>query len=268
MKFRILLTAAVLLCVNAHATLVIAIFNDNSFYVASDTLIRSTVQAHGRKIFKVSDTCCVSIANCYGGQVEELSGKMTVLYLPKELKTIADQSTIISPLQCRITNIVESFNKAYRDFFWRKVGNWEEKDISTRLCFWGYDKTNQEFFASTYFLNKTNAIESHKIFEHGQQSVGANIFIISGQGSEIFLASFMNLGDEKFKELRPAGFVELMVQVQLGNPVTESEMKKFILMMFDCHKKYAAKYSNDKSHVDAPYEIYKISRDDCVLINQ
>jgi hypothetical protein len=249
------------------ASLVICIYHNDELYVASDscsTFVPKTgtvndpvMQFQTKKIFKVTDTCCVSITGDFGMSLSnQITGQMSKTFLPNELENICSNLNLAAePLQSDIATVISRFNVRYSDYVNQVLatrGN--SKDINgTRICFWGYDGSTHEFFGSSCYFNGTNDI----ILEAAFDSASSPNYI-GLQGEDAFLPSMIR-EPEKFAELHSDEFSKTIKGIYRGTPVSEESMMNCILEMFHLHKTYAAQMSSDKGWIGEPYMIYKIA---------
>jgi hypothetical protein len=269
-RFSSLLLCSLLTIFPYHslmASLVICIYNNNELYVASDscstvvpkieTINSPVMQFQTKKIFKVTDTCCVSITGDFGMSLSnQITGQMSKIFLPNGLETVCSNLNLAAePLQSDIATVISRFNVRYSDYVNQALatgGN--SKDINgTRICFWGYDGSTHEFFGSSCYFNGTNDI----ILEAAFDSASSPNYI-GLQGEDAFLPSVIR-GPEKFAELHSNEFSKTIKDIYRGTPVSEASMMNCILEMFHLHKTYAAQMSSDKGWIGEPYVIYKIT---------
>jgi hypothetical protein len=253
---------------SSEATLIIAIYNNNAFYVCSDSLVSQQDSNHfnAKKIFEVSKTCCVSIANNYGGPVRDAgTGHISLLFLPNELdKECAEFSHSPEPLQSVITNITARFKSKYDDYMSRKLPNGTtNQDFKTRLCFWGYDDLNQSFFGYSCLFNGTNHNDLESVFERGAKNTAGPLWF---QGEDSFLPGLIMSQDKQLVALRTIEFNEGIQAIRAELPLADDRVVKSILEMFRLHKQYAPIYSSEKGWIGEPYVIYKITKEKIVQI--
>ena len=145
--FHIVILAVCVSITSANATLIIGAFNNETLFVASDSCM--TFQAGERlqqfkvpKLFKVSDRCCVSICNRYGGYIRIPQTTNVVQFLlPKELSKICSQySASETNLEVGIDQVNSHFAIVYHYYVANRLD--ADPNPETRLTYWGYDQTH------------------------------------------------------------------------------------------------------------------------------
>jgi hypothetical protein len=220
-----------------------------------------------KKVFSVANTCCVSIANNYGGFVrDEATGRISLLFLPKELESACNemrQST--EPLQNTITNFLAGFKSKYDDYMRRQLlDGTTNQDTSTRLVFWSYDDSRKIFFGSSYLFKGTNHTVLETVFERGTNSVGGPL---SFQGEDSFLPGFIRSEDKQMAALRSEEFTKTITAILAESPLAEDRVVNCMLEMFRLHKAYAPLFSSEKGWIGEPYVIYKITKEKTVQLH-
>jgi hypothetical protein len=257
-------------CNRLKATLVIGIYNNDALYVGGDSLVTQGGANRSRtdKIFLVSQTCCVSIANNYGGYVRDAnSGKVSLVSLPQELGTICSNALPIQPLESRIINIVTEFGNKYKDCVMRRLGSGTtDGDNETVLCFWGYDNLKNSFFSYGWRFSGTNR-SSQVLFDNGSEPrIGGPITF---QGETSFPAGLIypivgpprdGTEPDKLSAFRTEELHRTIGEIYSNFPIATERVVNCMLLIFELHKNHAATFTTDKGWIDEPYVIYKITR--------
>ena len=255
------------------ATLIIGLYNNDAVYLASDSRMTQP-QGNGtrrtfnvRKIFPISDTYCVSIANNYGGLIQETNtGIVSLLLLPLELEVMCSNAyTVKQPIQSKITSIVSDFNSKYCEYMESRLSPPTiGEDVATRLCFWGYDDSRKAFICSSYLFDRTNRVpEGITFFVRGTNHVGSPVSL---QGETTFLPAVLLAKDKALAQLRTDELSITFGTIMAEVPIAENRVKDCILQMFELQKTHAAAYSTDKGWVGEPYVIYKLTKQGIVKL--
>lgn len=269
-RFSKLIAVVLLLliqCEAARPTLILMIYNDDAIYFGSDSEVSNEyAPEHGlaHKIFQLENTCCVSINGVYGGRIEEISGKISLLFLPEVLKsTCDDASNPIMSLDKQITNVVSTLDSAYKLFMLTKLDK-STNNSETRLSFCGYDNDKKSFFGSSVLLDGTNQVTLDTFFERGQSTIGGTF---TPMGEIHFAINLVYETNHIIADLLPKGSMQILSDIQNEKPLSENVIKDFMLSLFDAHHTYASTYSTDKGLVGEPYFIYKITKTNTALIH-
>jgi hypothetical protein len=256
------------------ATLIIGLYNNDAVYLASDSLMTQT-QGNGtqrtfnvRKIFPISDTYCVSIANNYGGFMQQLNTRgISLLLFPAELAIMCSNAcSVKQPSQSKITAIVSGFNLKYCEYMQNRLAPPTiGEDVATRLCFWGYDDSRKAFICYSYLFNGTNQLpQESTFFVRGTNHVGSALTL---QGEATFLPKLLYAKDGPLAQLRPDEISSTIGSVMAEIPIAENRVTNCILQMFALQKTHAAAYSADKAWVGEPYVIYKLTKQGIVKLH-
>jgi hypothetical protein len=253
-----------LLCQSSFATLEICIYNNNALYIGSDSLVtQNTNRILTEKVFKIADTCCLTIADNFGSLVRDgKTGRISLCFFPEEIQSIANYSRLSkAPLQNSISNFVVAFGYKYRN--WMQTKLQEGGELTTRLTFWSYDKTNGDFFGSSCLFDGTNHVELETVFARGTRHIGPSVWF---QGEQHFLPDLILSKKKPLADLRSDELAKNINAALMESPMSEQAIVQCMLEMFRLHKKYAASFSTDKGLIDEPYVIYKITKETVIKI--
>jgi hypothetical protein len=270
--FHIVILAVCVSITSANATLIIGAFNNETLFVASDSCM--TFQAGERlqqfkvpKLFKVSDRCCVSICNRYGGYIRIPQTTNVVQFLlPKELSKICSQySASETNLEVGIDQVNSHFAIVYHYYVANRLD--ADPNPETRLTYWGYDQTHQRFFAESYLFEPssgTNVPPKIVAFARGSERIGAPLTLSAEVGflSALIVpvATHREQPDDKMIPLRTQAFRDEVEQIVVQEtPMPPQRVIQFMLELFELHKNHAPHFDYDKGWIDEPYVFFVIT---------
>jgi len=258
------------------ASLVIAAYNDQAIYVASDSCLTQVnanyVPTHFKvtKLFKVSNSSCVSITGNYGMSFEiRNTGEVVVYpYLLNELARIcAELSSNQDATAVRIRTVTNRFRLSYDNFVKAvtHLGTKPQALDGTRLLFTGYDEAGQTFFASSCYFQGTNRFDLTVAFARSMSNrIGSSIIL---QGESAFLPGLLSARDGPLPALRSDALNNAIASIIAEVSIPQDQVVNCLVEMFRLHKDFAATFSSEKGWIDAPYVIYKITKERVVQIH-
>lgn len=265
-KEILILTLLLLISPLSMATLIIGIYNNGTVYLASDSqmMARESNDTNAtlrvRKVFPISDTYCVTIANNYGGHIEDpITIQRSILLFPTELAIMCSNAhSAKRPIQSRIASLVADFDVRYSEYIQKKVPKTRGgKDVATLLSFWGYDDSRKAFICYSYYFEETNQLPRESTFlVRGTNHIGGAIAL---EGEARFLPAVIGAKDGPLAQLKSAELGTFFEAIIAEVPIAESHMTNCIVQMFELQRKYAAAYSTDKGWVGEPYMIYRLT---------
>jgi hypothetical protein len=254
----------------ANATLIMGTYNNGTLYVASDSCM--TCQNGGaiqqykvKKLFRVSDYCCVSICNNYGGFIKMPQTTNVALCLfPEQLGSLCAQLEAETNDQVKIATVNAEFAVIYENFILNSIS---KTDLETRLTYWGYDRSAQEFFVDSYSFDPsigTNIPTRVVAFRRGNETIGSPLTLTAEVG---FLSALIvpiashaaDLPDDKLAPLRTSAFRQEVEQVFQETPMEPNRVEQFMLELFELHKNHAQHFDYDKGWIDEPYVFFVVA---------
>lgn len=252
-----------LFCSNTLATVILYVYHFPDFYVASDSLVRGDsggISFTTEKLFKVSDTCWVSIAGFYGGVITNSTGKRIPRFLPHDLKTICETTySTNTTLQTEIENILSQFAPKYHESTAVEAA---ATNLETRLTFAGQDPATDLFFLSSYLFNGTNQVLREVPFT---DTTRAHPPYIGCVGQEKFFDALIvplttqPTADDVLSPYRSDEFKKAIADIYSGKPISEQRVKDFILEFLRLGKQLAAKLGLDTRPISEPFRILRIT---------
>jgi len=232
-------------------------------YVGADSLVSlkraetTNVVGTTTKLFVVSETCCASMENCYGGFIQNpAGGNPTLVFLPAELTRICkNDSAIQEPLAVKIERVVSNFTLPFRTY----VSSVGCTNCETRVTFMGFDKDREEFFMWSYVFTGTNAPALNRVWAIGKGDAKGRFV---AQGQESFFGTLFSLppgGEDKLAALRTQQFVKTRNDIDDGLAVPEQEVVSWILEILNADEKWAIPLGFDDRPIGGPYLIVKIT---------
>jgi hypothetical protein len=258
------------ICNPANATLIMGTYNNGTLYVASDSCMTyqngNTIQQFKvPKLFKISDYCCVSICNNYGGFVRiPQSTNVAFCLFPEQLANLCAQSNFETNDEIKIATVNARFATIYANFLLNCVS---KTDLETRLTYWGYDRSAQRFFVDSYLFDPstgTNIPTRVVAFRRGNESIGTPLTLTAEVG---FLSALIfpvashsvDSSDDKLAPLRTVAFRQEVEQVFQETPMEPDRIVQFMLELFELHKNHAQHFDYDKGWIDEPYVFFLVT---------
>jgi hypothetical protein len=224
-------------------------------YLASDSLqinVGGTANTLVQKTFPLATNAAAALCGGYivvnGRTTNDLRG-----WLQSKCASMYSKPY---PLQDKIGAIFTEFSKKYNAF----SNLVADADIGTELILCGYDEKSDKFFCKSctnagpfgfQFQVPPNAISAFSTFGGGGFEMA--LFSPIGPPSE-------GLPNDRFKEWRSEEFVRLARQILFNRPMTEDEIIRWFLMLFDLHTKHAADAVKNPGNIGPPYVIYRITK--------
>jgi hypothetical protein len=256
------------------ATLIIAMRHNDDIYVASDgmlTIGQGTsvqVSSTNAKCFRISDTCCVALANFAGFESasgNEPNSEMGSISLYDELQRISSQEyERHESLTQSGVNVLYQFKDWYGKCVALGMRNEmpNEKQVETSLLFVGYDpelngfvERLDQFLPSAHNGFQVRLTNNNSIPKGYMRLLGESSFLSN------ILGNFIVEHDPKLTALLPEE-VRLSVsnlmctEKQLDTPVVIDA----ILRLYALDRRYAKQYFPQEGHVGPPYLIYQITK--------
>lgn len=239
----------------ARATLIMCLLHKETMYLASDSLLTyvgGTSNTLVQKTFPIATNASAALCGGYG-VVTRRTTKDLGGWLHRKCASLYSKPY---PLRDKMGDIFTGFKKEYNEVS-NLVAN---ADIKTELIFCGYDEKSDKFFCESC----TNAGPFGFQFELAPNET--SVFVTFGGGG-FETALFSPIGpppedppNDRFKEWRSDEFIRLVREIRFNNPMTEDEIIKWLLMLFDLHKKHAAEAVKNPGDIGPPYVIYKITK--------
>jgi hypothetical protein len=274
-RVKTILMTFIYLCAAAikiHATLIMGTFNNGTLYVASDSCMTyqngSYIQQFKiEKLFKVSDFCCVSICNNYGGYVSTPQKTNSTLYLlPNELNRLCTGIPPGITDQSKIATINAQFAMVYANYLANRLST-DSNNLETRLTYWGYDRFENRFFIYSYLFDSstgTNSPAKVVALNRGHENTGSPLTLTAEVGflSALIVPILTNPADppdDKLAPLRTQAFRQEVKQVFEEVPMKPDQVIQFMLELFELHKNHAKHFDYDKGWIDEPYVFFVVT---------
>jgi hypothetical protein len=263
---------SVLICVFAFlesaneskATLIIAMYNNDCIYLASDSLEGQTEGTNTwqvKKIYKISPTCAATINGNYGysGAPQPNGGIPFYSFMNVFSNLCLNQR--IDDTNRKIDAIYRGMHRAYYQLAFA-INEKEDEQSGTRISFWGYDTNSKCFFGKSAWFDVTGESPLCTVFARGRTNIASNITFL---GEDKFLPDLLFSDDAKLNPIRASPIyalaAPLLQSVQSGVNCSDEQMCNLMVAIFALHKTYAASNNPDEGHIGPPYVIYKIDKE-------
>jgi hypothetical protein len=270
LRTGLIIVASCLFRQSLMGTLIIGVYNHDALYVGSDSLVRNFRTGDpvlSEKTFPFSRTACASIVNNYGGSIRETNtGRRSFLFFSTALRQICSNAFALhqSP-EDTMTFVTSVFNRKYFQFMENRVErHTPELENTTRICFWSYNEARKMFGCYSYVLDTKTSTELEVEFQRGATNTGPPLILV-GEGT--FLPQLIRSTNAPLIRLRSDAFENTVKTIMAEDPIRERDMVWCILEMFRLQRAYAARFSKDKGWIDAPYVIYKITKNGTARIH-
>jgi hypothetical protein len=169
-----------------------------------------------------------------------------------------------APLQTKIDQIISAFQPIFENY-WNQTGR--DTNCSTAVTFAGYDPDNKIFFMTKFDFNGPNPPAPNKNWQIQPEDRAGRCAAI---GQEKFIGTLFNSpssGEDKLRQYRSDTFKNTLLRLGLGVPVTDEEIRDWMLGIFDLDQKQAIALGLDNRPISGPYRIVKVTSTNVTLLH-